>query len=175
MIKGTVNGQSLRLSYPTLVSDTIAYLRAEFHFAGTEWQGLSKWAYFKQGDCTYSICLADDAIPASAHLNLSGGEWEVYLHGFALENGEVKQRITTKPQKLFVEASGDGHGEPFPITPPTVGEQILATASEALSVARRAEENTAQYAQNMDMVLEAILIEQESILAMQDALIGGLV
>lgn len=175
MIHGIVKGQTLRLIYSTVVADTIAYLSATFSFEDKAWEGLSKWVHFKKGNDVFSAELVNDTLTADRHLNLSAGEWEVYLHGTKTENGDAVCRITTIPQKLIVYESGILDGEPLPVEPLSVGEQILAAASEALSVAKKAEENTAQYAQNMDIVLEALLIEQESILAMQDALIGGLV
>lgn len=166
MIQGTVKGQTLRLSYPTVVSDTIAYLTAVFSFEGTEWNGLSKWAHFKNGDCVFTVNLVDDKIQEEDHLDLAAGEWEVSVHGNALEDGEVVRRITTDPQKLFVKKSGVLDGEPLPITPPSVGEQILATAEQALAVANELKVEADRQAAELEVVLDGII-------AIQEELIGG--
>lgn len=166
MIKGTVKGQALRLYYPTVVSDTVAYLTAEFSFLTDDWKGLSKWAHFKNGDRLFSVNLVEDKIRAEDHLNLSAGEWEVYLHGAALSEGEVVRRITTQPQKLIVAASGVLDGEPLPITPPSVGEQILATAEQALAIAEELRAEANEQAQELDMILDGII-------GIQEELIGG--
>lgn len=166
MIQGTVKGQTLRLSYPTVVSDTVAYLVATFSFEGAEWDGLSKWAHFKNGDCVFSVNLTEDKIREEDHLDLAAGEWEVSVHGNALEDGEVVRRITTRPQKMLVEKSGVLDGEPLPVTPPSVGEQILATAEQALAVASSLKAEADRQAAELEVVLDGII-------AIQEELIGG--
>lgn len=173
MIKGMIKGQSLRLTYPALVSDSVAYLTATFSFLTDDWQGLDKWAQFTKGDETYSFRLVNDRIDRADGLNLSAGRWEVSVFGVATDGERVERRITTKPQRLLVEKSGVLEGNPFPITPPSVGEQVLALANEALRVAKEAEDTAKGYRGDAEAVLEAILSEQESILAIQNALIGG--
>ena len=135
MIKGMIKGQSLRLTYPTLVSDSVAYLTATFSFLTDDWQGLDKWAQFTKGDETYSFRLENDGIDRAEGLNLSAGRWEVSVYGVATDGDRVERRITTKPQTLVVAQSGVLEGEPMPITPPSLGEQILATADRALAIA----------------------------------------
>lgn len=173
MIKGTIKGQSLRISYPTLVSDSLAYLSAAFTFLTDDWRGLDKWATFTKGDETYAFRLTDDGISEADGLNLSAGQWTVSVFGVAADGETVERRITTKPQRLLVEQSGALDGDPLPIKPPGVGEQIMAKANEAVRVARSAEETATGYRADMEAVLDAILVEQESILTIQDGLIGG--
>ena len=177
MIEGMIKGQKLRLSYPTVVADTLDYLKASFLFLSPEWTGLSKWVHFKNGDRVFTVALSDGQILAKDHLNLSEGIWTVYIHGERIENGEVVSRITTNSDMLLVEACGVLDGEPLPLTPPSVGEQILAKAEEALVMANRVRVETTETLDelygDMDKALSAILAEQRSILAIQDALIGG--
>ena len=135
MIVGQIHGQSLRVVYPTVASDTVGYLEAAFDFVTDDWEGLVKWAHFKKGDTVYDVKLTDDRIERSDNLNLEAGVWEVYLHGNATVGGEVVMRITTEIQKLIVKESGVLQGQPLPEVPLSVAEQIMATAEEALSVA----------------------------------------
>lgn len=173
MIRGTINGQSLRLTYPTLVSDSLSYLSATFSFLGDDWRGLEKWVLFTKGEETYGFKLTDDKISAEDGLNLSAGQWTVSVFG-ALTDGETtERRITTKPQTIFVEQSGALEGDPLPITPPTLGEQLLTEAVEAVSEAKAAKTSAEKCCADMEAILRAILAEQESILELQVELIGG--
>lgn len=134
MIVGQIHGQSLRVVYPTIASDTVGYLEAQFDFVTEDWQGLVKWAHFKKGDAVYDVKLTDDKIDKQENLNLEAGTWEVYLHGNAMVDGEVVTRITTVPQTVVVHESGVLDGKPLPDVPLTATEQIMATAEEALLV-----------------------------------------
>ena len=166
MIHGIVRGQSLRLIYPTLVADTIAYLSATFSFEDKSWEGLSKWAHFRKGDEIFCAELVNDRITADSHLNLSAGEWEVYLHGTKTENGEAVRRITTAPQKLIVYEGGILDGEPLPIEPLSIGEQILAKAAEALFVTESFQTMMAEQTRTIETALDEII-------AIQEELMGG--
>lgn len=121
MINGFIKGQAFKLSAPVIVSDTIKYLEAKFHFQTSDWDGASKWAHFKQGDVVYDVHLdSDDSITKGDSLNLSNGRWEVYLHG-TKEDGT---RITTESAFIEVKKSGILDGEPFPDAPLTAIEQL---------------------------------------------------
>lgn len=126
MIAGFIRGQTLRLSVPLIVADTIDYLTAKFLFQSSDWDGLEKWAHFAKGDAAYDVPLTDDQITEDAHLNLFAGEWKVYLHGNRFADGKVVERITTNVAILRVEATGTLDGEPFPEIPASETERILA-------------------------------------------------
>ena len=81
MIIGHVRGQELKLDRTTIATDSIKYLEAEFHFAGRDWDGYVKTAYFINGASKFALVLADDRITADMGLNLTAGEWEVKLSG----------------------------------------------------------------------------------------------
>lgn len=53
MIIGYINKQSLRIGQNLVVTGTIDYLEAEFHFTD-DWTGLQKWAHFKCGENDYT-------------------------------------------------------------------------------------------------------------------------
>lgn len=136
MILATVKGQSLRINHPKVVADTIAYLEMSVQFKTEDWNGLRKYVHFTLGDEHYSFELVDDKITQDMHLDLPEGEWEVYIHGARYEDAETKQRITTEPIILYVNRTGSLDGEPFPELTGSVGEKVMATAEEALSLAK---------------------------------------
>ncbi len=132
MISVFVTGQKLQIAQPLIASDTIDYLTASFFFRTSDWDGLSKWAHFKQGETAYSVLLIDGKISKDAHLNLGAGDWEVYLHG----TSEQGMRITTEVQKISVVPSGVIEGKPLGEIPPSVAEQIDQKASNAVKIAQ---------------------------------------
>lgn len=135
MIVFHIKGQELSVAQPTIVSDTIDYLTARFVFKTSEWDGLQKWAHFAKDSISYDILLSDDEIKKNQHLNLSDGTWNVYLHGMAVEDGDVVERITTEIVKVSVKKSGVLNGLPLPDVPASAAEQIFAAAQEAINVA----------------------------------------
>lgn len=129
MIYGIIKNQKLELRAQA-AADTIDYLTAKFSFLSSDWEGLVKYAHFRQGDKRYSVQLVDDKVDETEHLNLTAGEWEVYLHGNEYKNGEVKKRITTNIVKFTVEPTGALDGEPFPETEPSIVEALVADIAD---------------------------------------------
>lgn len=129
MIRGFVHGQTLRLSQGRVVADTLDYLVARFLFEGEDWTGMEKWMHLMQGDEHYAIKLTDDETRREDHLNLSAGQWLVWLHGNELAGGEVVERITTNVCTLIVEETGGMDGEVMPPVAPDVVEQLAARIS----------------------------------------------
>lgn len=120
MIIGHVRGQELKLDRTTIAANSIKYLEAEFHFAGRDWDGYVKTAYFINGTSKFALVLADDRITADMGLNLTAGEWEVKLSG--VKGGS---RITTTTEHIFVREFGSTEGT-LPDVTPTQAEQLLA-------------------------------------------------
>lgn len=120
MLTGYIRGQELRISTPEIAADSIKYLEAEFHFAGRDWDGYVKTAYFINGTSKFALVLADDRITADMGLNLTAGEWEVKLSG--VKGGS---RITTTTEHIFVREFGSTDGT-LPDVTATQAEQILA-------------------------------------------------
>ena len=132
MITGIIQGQSLKISAPLIVSDTIDYLQASFCFQSRDWDGADKWAHFSKEDSAYDVRLDEsDQITRDRHLNLSSGVWSVYLHGTA----PTGMRITTEKAEIHVKETGTINGEPLPEIPLTVAEQIAADARAAKEIA----------------------------------------
>jgi hypothetical protein len=126
MIRGFVQGQTLRLSQGRVVADTLDYLVARFLFAGDEWTGLEKWMHLQQDEYHYAIKLTDNETQKGDHLNLGAGQWLVWLHGNEVVDGEVTERITTNVCAFTVEATGALEGEVMPSVLPEVAEQLDA-------------------------------------------------
>lgn len=55
MITGHVRGQELKLDRTTIAADSIKYLEAVFHFAGRDWDGYVKTAYFINGASKFAL------------------------------------------------------------------------------------------------------------------------
>ena len=120
MIVGYINGQSLELHHSSVVEKSVDYLTADFQFMTNEWKGFRKWVHFSKGDVHYQIELKNDKVLKTDHLNLSSGEWDVYIHG-SLE----REIITTNKAKLVVEATGELEGEYPEETPIPPYDDIL--------------------------------------------------
>ena len=134
MIKFYIINQTIRFATPAIAADSLNYLECEFDFSGDGWEGASKWAHFRQEqgteDIVYDIALEDDRIGAEKGLNLTIGEWEMYVTGTAGES-----RLTTVPVILTVYKSGLIDA-PLHEIPMTVAEQIDAKAATALLMAQ---------------------------------------
>ena len=134
MMEFYIDGQTIRFTSPVIAANSRDYLTARFHFSGEEWEGCSKWAHFRQGETVYDLSLENDEISSGRHLNLSLGQWEVYLTGHREET-----RITTVPVLLQVRESGL-IDEPLHQIPLSVAEQVDSKANLALEKARDSEE-----------------------------------
>ena len=136
MIVGYINGQSLEIHHSKVVADTVDYLTADFVFQTNEWLGFRKWVHFKKGEEHYQIMLSNDKVTKKDHLNLSQGEWEVYIHG-SLEN----ETITTNKSILNVEATGDLEGLPPEEKPIPPQDLILNLIGDLQELDTEAKEN----------------------------------
>lgn len=124
MITGFIRGQRLTLCSPPLAAGTYRSVGARFVFETAEWDGFLKFAHFRPGDGGEEriLSLEQDGT-AQGTPDLYAGEWAVWVHGDALEDGEVTARLTTEAASLTVKETGAE--DPLPL-PPTYGEQVLA-------------------------------------------------
>lgn len=131
MMEFYVSGQSLKMFTPVTAADSLKYLTAQFHFTGDEWDGYTRWAHFHKGETVYDIALdGDDRITEEDALNLTAGEWEIYLTGT-----KDTARLTTIVVILTVKESGLIDA-PLHVIPQSVAEQIDAKAAQALLTAQ---------------------------------------
>ena len=133
MIELYVTGQSMKLYTPVIAADTLHYLTAKVYFTDEEWDGYAKWLHFRQGEgldaTVYDLALNEDGeITEAQELNLTVGEWEIYLTGTKDE-----ARLTTVALILTVKESGliDAPLHPMPLS---VAEQVDSKATTALTM-----------------------------------------
>ena len=131
MMEFYVSGQSLKMFTPVTAADSLKYLTAQFHFTDNDWDGYTRWAHFRRGETVYDIELdGEDRITEEDALNLTAGEWEIYLTGT-----KDTARLTTVVVVLTVKESGLVDA-PLHVLPQSVAEQIDAKAAQALLTAQ---------------------------------------
>lgn len=122
----TANHQSLTAEYLPLAAESVQYLTAKVVCETEDWTGREIKAMFGQGCTVHAITVTDGEITAKQQLNLSAGDWHVWLVGNSARDGEVIPRITTNIAHISVAPTGGTEGNPFPAIPPTVAEQLRA-------------------------------------------------
>ena len=122
----TANHQSLTAEYLPLAAESVQYLTAKVVCETEDWTGRKIKAMFGQGCTVHEVSVTDGEITAKQQLNLTAGDWCVWLVGNSARDGEVIPRITTNIAHISVAPTGGTEGNPFPTTPPTVEEQLRA-------------------------------------------------
>lgn len=122
----TANHQSLTAEYLPLAAESVQYLTAKVVCETEDWMGRDIKALFEQGCTVHEITVTGGEITAKQQLNLSAGDWCVWLVGNSARDGEVIPRITTNVAHISVAPTGGTEGNPFPAIPPTVEEQLRA-------------------------------------------------
>ena len=122
----TANHQSLTAEYLPLAAESVQYLTAKVVCETEDWTGREIKAMFGQGCTVYEVPVTGGEITAKQQLNLTAGDWRVWLVGNSARDGDVIPRITTNIAHISVAPTGGTEGNPFPATPPTVEEQLRA-------------------------------------------------
>ena len=122
----TANHQALTAEYLPLAAESVQYLTAKVVCETEDWTGREIKALFGQGCTVYEIPVTGGEITAKQQLNLTAGDWCVWLVGNSAQDGEVIPRITTNIAHISVAPTGGTEGNPFPTIPPTVEEQLRA-------------------------------------------------
>ena len=122
----TANHQSLTAEYLPIAAESVQYLTAKVVCETEDWTGREIKALFGQGCTVYEIPVTGGEITAKQQLNLTAGDWCVWLVGNSARDGEVIPRITTNVAHISVAPTGGTEGNPFPAIPPTVEEQLRA-------------------------------------------------
>ena len=122
----TANHQSLTAEYLPLAAESVQYLTAKVVCATEDWTGREIKAMFEQGRTVYKVPVTGGEITAKQQLNLTAGDWRVWLVGNSARDGDVIPRITTNIAHIIVAPTGGTEGSPFPATPPTLEEQLRA-------------------------------------------------
>lgn len=122
----TANHQSLTAEYLPLAAESVQYLTAKVVCETEDWTGREIKAMFGQGCTVHEITVTGGEITAKQQLNLTAGDWRVWLVGNSARDGEVIPRITTNVAHISVAPTGGTEGNPFPVIPPTAEEQLRA-------------------------------------------------
>lgn len=122
----TANHQSLTAEYLPLAAESVQYLTAKVVCETEDWTGREIKAMFGQGCTVHEVTVTDGEITAKQQLNLTAGDWRVWLVGNSARDGEVIPRITTNIAHISVAPTGGTEGSPFPAIPPTAEEQLRA-------------------------------------------------
>lgn len=122
----TANHQSLTAEYLPLAAESVQYLTAQVICETEDWTGREIKAMFGQGCTVHGITVTNGEITAKQQLNLTAGDWCVWLVGNSARDGEVIPRITTNVAHISVAPTGGTEGNPFPAIPPAVEEQLRA-------------------------------------------------
>ena len=122
----TANHQTLTAEYLPLAAESVQYLTAKVVCETEDWTGREIKAMFGQGCTVYEVPVTGGEITAKQQLNLTAGDWRVWLVGNSARDGDVIPRITTNIAHIIVAPTGGTEGSPFPATPPTVEERLRA-------------------------------------------------
>ena len=122
----TANHQALTAEYLPLAAESVQYLTAKVVCETEDWTGREIKAMFGQGCTVYEVPVTGGEITAKQQLNLTAGDWRVWLVGNSARDGDVIPRITTNVAHISVAPTGGTEGNPFPATPPTVEERLRA-------------------------------------------------
>ena len=122
----TANHQSLTAEYLPLAAESVQYLTAKVVCETEDWTGREIKAMFGQGCTVYEVPVTGGEITAKQQLNLTAGDWRVWLVGNSARDGEVIPRITTNVTHISVAPTGGTEGSLFPTIPPTVEERLRA-------------------------------------------------
>ena len=122
----TANHQTLTAKYLPLAAESVQYLTAKVVYETDDWTGREIKAMFEHGRTVYEVPVIDGKITAKQQLNLTAGDWRVWLVGNSARDGDVIPRITTNVAHIRVAPTGGTEGSPFPTIPPTVEEQLRA-------------------------------------------------
>ena len=141
IMRCTVRRQLLDVDVPTLVALTYDYINVKATFS-SEWAGMQKWLHIRNVEdqsIIAHVLFNNDEIGEDVGLNLSAGEWDVWIHGALYEDNTLIKRITTNVKKIRVEATGT-EDEILPSIGPSVAEQAVAAAERAEAAADDAED-----------------------------------
>ena len=122
----TANHQSLTAEYLPLAAESVQYLTAKVVCETEDWKGREIKAMFGQGCTVYEVPVTGGEITAKQQLNLTAGDWRVWLVGNSARDGDVIPRITTNIAHISVSPTGGTEGSLFPTIPPTAEERLRA-------------------------------------------------
>lgn len=128
MITLSLVEQSLSVSSPIIAAGTVDYLDVQILRNSKEWEDLDLHVFFRKDATVYELLTSGCYIGKDAHLNLTEGKWHVSVSGYAYEDDQLVEKITTNTIGLTVEPAPPDAGISFPEPTPSAIEQIEAIA-----------------------------------------------
>lgn len=142
VINITVSQQTLNIGKSLIAADTYDFINVNGEFS-PEWKEAKKWVHIYQLDTdgerrvTYSCLMdAENNVTETAHLNLSAGEWFMWVHGVIYDGKTIRQRLTTDVKPFTVVDTGAfWDGETMEPVTPSDADQIMGVANDAKKTA----------------------------------------
>ena len=142
VINITVSQQTLNIGKSLIAANTYDFINVNGEFS-PEWKEAKKWVHIYQLDpdgerrVTYSCLMdAEDNVTETAHLNLSAGEWFMWVHGIVYDGKVIKQRLTTDVKPFTVVDTGAfWDSETMEPVTPSDADQIMGVANDAKKTA----------------------------------------
>lgn len=142
VINITVSQQTLNIGKSLIAANTYDFINVNGEFS-PEWKEAKKWVHIYQLDpdgerrVTYSCLMdAEDNVTETAHLNLSAGEWFMWVHGVIYDGKTIRQRLTTDVKPFTVADTGAfWDSETMEPVTPSDADQIMGVANDAKKTA----------------------------------------
>ena len=142
VINITVSQQTLNIGKSLIAANTYDFINVNGEFS-PEWKEAKKWVHIYQLDTdgerrvTYSCLMdAEDNVTETAHLNLSAGEWFMWVHGVIYDGKTIRQRLTTDVKPFTVVDTGAfWDSETMEPVTPSDADQIMGVANDAKKTA----------------------------------------
>lgn len=142
VINITVSQQTLNIGKSLIAANTYDFINVNGEFS-PEWKEAKKWVHIYQLDpdgerrVTYSCLMdAEDNVTETAHLNLSAGEWFMWVHGVVYDGKTIRQRLTTDVKPFTVVDTGAfWDNETMEPVTPSDADQIMGVANDAKKTA----------------------------------------
>lgn len=142
VINITVSQQTLNIGKSLIAANTYDFINVNGEFS-PEWKNAKKWVHIYQLDTdgerrvTYSCLMdAENNVTETAHLNLSAGEWFMWVHGVVYDGKTIRQRLTTDVKPFTVVDTGAfWDSETMEPVTPSDADQIMGVANDAKKTA----------------------------------------
>lgn len=148
---------------------SLNYYQCRFTFSD-DWNGMSKFAVFVCGDDSYTVMAEDNICFIPAEVLDRIGTVYVGVYGIS-ENNENSVRISTDFAHIIIEEGAYRKGDAPKAPTPDLWEEYFRTLAEKSTDAANAAIDSSLG--DISEALDRIIAEQEAIIAIQNALIGG--
>ncbi len=162
------------------VSGSTGYYKCEFCFSD-DWTGLSKFAVFVQNDLTYTVEISQNSCFVPTEVISNTGTVAIGVYGSNVQT-DNPVRISTDFAHIIVKEGAYRNCTAPSVPAPDLWEVYFERAAKeaervakdsGIAAADAAKQCFADTLGDIETALDTIISEQESIIAMQNNLIGG--